>query len=386
MNNKTFDIVIIGAGILGTFHAYHALKKGLKVALIEKNVKPQGATVRNFGQVVPSGMNLKWQNIGRKSLEIYKEINQQVDVTVKQTGSVYVASNAEEIQLIEELAQINKSNNYESHLLTVNQCTEKCPGLNTNYVKGGLFFPQEMNVDPSLMIHRVREFLIKKYNLQFFSNTTIINIDALHEKSIAIASNGETYTASKIIVCNGSDFKALYPDIFNKSDLEVSKLQMLRTKPQKKYILSPSVLTGWTIRRYEAFGECPSFKEIKAKENKFDFHNKYGIHILFKQVNDGSVVLGDSHEYQDAVNADLVGFSRNESIDDFMISESKKIMDLPTYSIESRWVGVYSQCKTSDIFEYQINNNIHIVTGIGGKGMTGSPAFSEISLNKILNQ
>ncbi|XCF06932.1 TIGR03364 family FAD-dependent oxidoreductase [Tamlana crocina] len=386
MNNKTYDLVIIGAGILGTFHAYHALKKGLTVALIEKNVRPQGATVRNFGQVVPSGMNLKWQNIGRKSLEIYKEISSQVDVTVKQTGSIYLASNQEEIQLIEELAQINKTNNYESHLLTAAQCIEKCTGLNKNYVKGGLFFPQEMNVDPSLMIHRVRNFLINRHQLEFFPNTTIINIEEANGKTVAHASNGDIFSASKIIVCNGSDFKALFPEVFNKSDLEVSKLQMLRTKPQKNYTLAPSVLTGWTIRRYESFTECPSFKTIKAKENKADFHNEYGIHILFKQVNDGSVVLGDSHEYQDAINADLVGFNRNEDIDDFMIAESKKIMDLPTYKIDSRWVGVYSQCKNSDIFEYQINKNTHIVTGIGGKGMTGSPAFSEISLNKILNQ
>ena len=29
-----FDLIVVGGGILGTFHAYHALKKGLRVALI----------------------------------------------------------------------------------------------------------------------------------------------------------------------------------------------------------------------------------------------------------------------------------------------------------------------------------------------------------------
>jgi hypothetical protein len=58
----------------------------------------------------------------------------------------------------------------------------------------------------------------------------------------------------------------LFPTLFLISDLVVSKLQMMQTKPQKNYSLDGSILTGLSIRRYEAFYECPSFKSIKAKE------------------------------------------------------------------------------------------------------------------------
>lgn len=30
MNTNTYDLIIIGGGILGTFHAYHALKKRIQ--------------------------------------------------------------------------------------------------------------------------------------------------------------------------------------------------------------------------------------------------------------------------------------------------------------------------------------------------------------------
>jgi hypothetical protein len=46
---------------------------------------------------------------------------------------------------------------------------------------------------------------------------------------------------------------------------------------------------------------------------------------------------------------------------------------------------MYSQCKTKDIFEHIIDNNIHIITGIGGKGMTASAGFSKENINKIFN-
>jgi glycine/D-amino acid oxidase-like deaminating enzyme len=82
-----YDLIVVGSGILGTFHAYHALKKGLRVAIIEKDKMPQGATIQNFGQVVPSGMDTKWQAYGRESLTIYKEIQSQFDISIGRSAA-----------------------------------------------------------------------------------------------------------------------------------------------------------------------------------------------------------------------------------------------------------------------------------------------------------
>lgn len=380
-----YDLIVVGSGVLGTFHAYHALKKGLRVAIIEKDKMPKGATVQNFGQVVPSGMDSKWQTYGRESLAIYKEIQTQFDISIRQNGSVYLASNAEEVQLIEELAQINRSNNYQSQLLTKQECLDKYPGLRADYVKAGLFFPEEVTAEPRTMIYRLQEFMIQKMGLQLITNTNIINCESTtNGVSLSTADNRE-FLAGKVIICNGNEFKNLFPTIFNESDLEVSKLQMMQTKPQPNYKLNGSILTGLSIRRYEAFYECPSFKAIKAKENPDALEKKWGVHILFKQAADGSVILGDSHHYADAKNSDDLGFDLNMDIDNFMIQEAKKIIDLPNYEIQNRWYGMYSQCKTKDIFECTIGENIHIVTGIGGKGMTGSAGFSKENINKIFN-
>ena len=77
MDKKKYDLIVIGGGVLGVFSAYHALRMGRSVALIERNNRSRGATVRNFGQIVPSGLSMKWRKYGRKSLEVYQEL--QVD-------------------------------------------------------------------------------------------------------------------------------------------------------------------------------------------------------------------------------------------------------------------------------------------------------------------
>lgn len=380
----TYDLIVVGGGVLGTFHAYHAVKKGLKVALFEKNSQPQGATVRNFGQVVPSGMNSKWQLYGRESLKIYKKIQSKFDISVRQEGSVYFASNEEEMLLLEELAVINKSNDYPSLLMTASECIARYPGLKKDYVKMGLFFPEEVLVEPRVMITKMQGYL-KQLGVAIFMDTQVLECDALVDSVVVYTALNHTYTASKVIVCNGSDFKTLFPRHFEESDLVVSKLQMMQTVPQKKYILKGAILTGLSIRRYEAFEECASFASIKAREAKDSFEKKWGVHILFKQAMDGSVIIGDSHEYAPAKTMDSLGFDLNMEIDDFIMTEAKKIIDLPTYAIRNKWFGMYAQCSTSDIYLHTIDSNIHIVTGIGGKGMTGSAGFSKQHINSIFN-
>lgn len=385
MDNR-YDVVIVGGGILGTFHAYHALEQGLKVCLLEKDAYPQGATTQNFGQVVPSGMNSKWQKLGRESLRIYKDIQSQFDISIRQNGTVYLASNEEEEQLLVELRAINNNNDYASRMLTKGECMDQYPGLRKEYVKAGLFFPDEVTVEPRTMIHRLQEYLTTQKGLTMKTHFTVVSCERNGDWTTVRSTSNEVVLAKKVIICNGSDFKNLYPEVFAQSDLEVSKLQMMQTKPQKDYSLKGSILTGWSIRRYEAFHECPSFAQVKQNEPADSLQKKWGVHILFKQAMDGSVILGDSHQYADVDKMEDLGYDLDMDIDHFMLEEAKKIMELPTYEIQRRWYGMYSQCKTSDIFQKTIDEHIHIVTGIGGKGMTGSAGFAKKNIATIFNK
>ncbi|MCH5719367.1 hypothetical protein MKP07_25705 [Niabella hibiscisoli] len=69
-----------------------------------------------------------------------------------------------------------------------------------------------------------------------------------------------------------------------------------------------------------------------------------------------------------------------------MTDEAKKIFTLPDFNIQNRWLGIYSQCKDQDIFLHSVGSNIHIVTGIGGKGMTGSAGFSKEHISNLFNK
>ena len=171
---KNYDLIVVGAGVLGTFHSYFALKKGLKVLLVEKDTAPNEATVRNFGQVIPSGMDLnQWHQYGREGMDLYKALQQETDISVRKNGSTYLASTELEYQLLKEMQAIYTDQGYDAQLLTQATCKARLPQVQTDYCVGGLLFPQEITIEPRQMIHRVIEHLTQTYGLEYRPLTTI---------------------------------------------------------------------------------------------------------------------------------------------------------------------------------------------------------------------
>lgn len=380
------DVLIIGAGILGCSHAYQALAAGHSVTMIERDNEPQEASVRNFGQIVPSGMNRKWQRIGRESLRIYKDLHSMDDIAIAPLGSLYVATTEGEQGLLEELREINLAEDYPSELLTKDQCLAKQPLLNPDKVRGGLFFPKDLVAEPRQTVNRIREMLISRFGLKYHGGTTVTHIEETAGGAVARTGAAQEIVAGKVIVCSGAVVDILYPEVFKASTMQIVKLQMMATRPQPFGTeLAGSILTGRTIKRYEAFQECPSYEAVKKAElAEDDYGLVNGVHILFKMGADRQVILGDSHHYFSVKDREPVNFDQDEALDSFMIAEAKELVGLPDYGISHRWQGFYSQMTDTDIFTPQVSPNVHIVTGIGGKGMTGSLGFAKTHFKTIM--
>lgn len=378
-----YDLIVIGAGVLGTFHAYHAAKAGQRVLLLEKDSYPTGATVRNFGQVVPSGLAGQWFDYGRRSLDIYGDLQTQADLTVRANGTVYIASDADEWALANELHDRYVSLGYASELLSRAQCLAKYPALQPDYVAGGLFFPQELSVEPERMIGRLIDVVQQKHGVDYRPGSAVVDVQSNYGGAIVTLASRQRFTAGRVLICSGHEVRLLFPDVLADAGLIVSKLQMLLTEPLPDGTFLGNILTGLTIRRYEAFAECPSYAAVTARtpEHLAELRH-WGIHILFKQALDGSLIVGDSHEYADATRQEDLGYHTQDRINDLMLAEARRIVRFPL-RIQKTWAGFYSQTP-AEIFEHDVDEHIRIVTGIGGKGMSSGAGYAEHQIRQWL--
>ena len=70
-----YDVIVVGAGIVGLAHAYTAAQRGLKVLVLERDAECMGASIRNFGFVTVTGQRAgaHWARALR-TRDIWKDI------------------------------------------------------------------------------------------------------------------------------------------------------------------------------------------------------------------------------------------------------------------------------------------------------------------------
>jgi len=125
-----------------------------------------------------------------------------------------------------------------------------------------------------------------------------------------------------------------------------------------------NIATGLSIRRYESFAECSSYATIKTPPH-LKALQELGIHILFKNAIDGSVIIGDSHEYAKVGEEEKLGYNINQYINDLILKEAQRIADFDMTRITEIWLGYYAFHNTKDALEHDIEDKIFIRVAVG---------------------
>ena len=142
-------------------------------------------------------------------------------------------------------------------------------------------------------------------------------------------------------------------------------------------------LSGLSIGRYPAFKSCPSYPLLQGQPVDQRIRD-YGIHLLFKQASDGSIIIGDSHEYRSFEDANTGEESTNCLINETVLSYGQRTITLPTWDMQKLWNGYYLIHPIHQVYTETIEDRIHIVTGIAGKGMSTGPGFSRQHIEDVL--
>jgi D-hydroxyproline dehydrogenase subunit beta len=382
---KQYDLAIVGAGIFGTFAAYHAVQRGWSVLLLEAGNEAKGASVRNFGQLVASGMALNgWRDIGERTLAHLSEIGQSANLPWKKNGSLYIASDEQELQLLEEMQHLNNAAGYQSRLLSVHECSELAQPLSKGYTKGGLFFPNDATAESPKLLVALRNFLIESGRCDFRPGHLVNDVEENDTGCTLRITDKSIYRANDVLICCGHQLNRLFPSQLQIPAMRICKLQMMDTPASSSVKLHCNLLTGLSIRRYDAFHSCPSHSALVATEYQQQLQAE-GIHLLFTQRTDGSLIIGDSHHYTSALEVDSLDYHTDQRVNQLIIAEAQRILGVDELLIHRFWNGYYSQ-HDDGILAKRVQNRIHLVTGIGGKGMTCSGGITELVIQHLAEQ
>jgi len=369
------QVTIIGAGIVGLSHSWMAAKCGHSVTVHERHANAQGATIRNFGMVWPIGQTHgEALAIAQTSRSLWLEFAKDSGLWINPCGSIHLAHRADELEVLREFAEVGPPLGYEVKLLTPAQTLAKAPGANPNGLLGGLWSETECGVNPRFAVATLARWLSAKLGVKIHFSSKVTSVESGDKGPLVNLDNGQVLESDCVVVATGSDFRDLFPNQFANSGVKSCKLQMLATKAQPDaWRIGPHLASGLTLRHYDNFRICGSIKSlcqrIAAESPELD---KFGIHVMASQTEDGRVILGDSHEY----GSDITPFDK-EIIDHLILDELRKVIFLPNWQIAERWHGIYAKYPGGFAFESQPLPGVHVSTGTGGSGMTMSMGIAD---------
>ncbi len=366
----TYDDAVVGAGVVGLATAYALAKRGRRVVVFERSPKAEGASVRNFGMLWPIGQPGGERFVlACRSLSIWREVLEAANLWHSHCGSLHLAYRDDEAAVLREYADMAHQEAQPVAWLKPRETLAKAPRVRSEGLIGSLWSPSETCVDPREVIASLPAWLSDQFGVQFVFSCSVFGFDE-HK----VRTSHDTWHAGSLYVCPGADQQTLYSDLFERLGLIRCKLQMMRSVPLTEGDrLGPLLAGGLTLRHYPAFERCPSLAALRRRvsEETPEF-DRLGIHVMASQTGRGEVIIGDSHEYGDAIEP----FDKAE-IDALVLDYLSSFLDIPGLRIAERWHGIYVKHPVAPFVVERPEPDVTVLAGLGGAGMTLSFGLGE---------
>jgi FAD dependent oxidoreductase TIGR03364 len=366
MADQTYDLAVVGAGIVGLAHALIAARRGMKVVVIDRDAQANGASVRNFGFVTVTGQQAGdcWRRAMR-SRDIWTEIAGPAGIAVTHHGLAVAARYPESLPVLDAFLRTPMGEGCE--MLTSAEARSRVPGLRDD-VQAVLWSPHELRVESRDAIPRLARWLEEEQGVTILRETLVRDI-ALS----TIETTAGTIRAEAAVVCPGDDFLSLYPERIAAYGLTRCKLHMMRLTPPAGTVLGTAVMSDLGLARYLGYAELPEAEALKVRlraERADALDN--GVHLIVVQSADGSLVVGDSHHY--APTPDPFG---PEAVDRLILDEFDAVLDLGGYEVSERWTGIYASAPDRLMLVDAPEDKVRIVIVTSGTGASTAFGIAE---------
>lgn len=204
----TFNVLIVGAGIVGSACALELARTGLNIGILECDTPGSGATAAGMGHIVVMDDNMAQLQLTRYSQELWNALVQDNEAAHEYTrcGTIWIAADDEEMQAVHEKQKTYTTHAIPSKVLDSTQLYELEPQLRPG-LAGGLLVPDDGVVYPPrsamLLLNLARQYRV-----------TLLHGTATRLISGGIClDDGRVIQAEQVVLANGARVVDLLPDI-----------------------------------------------------------------------------------------------------------------------------------------------------------------------------
>ena len=356
-----FDVVVIGAGIVGSFVARKLSRYQLSVAVLEKEpdvgnvtTMANSAIVHSGYDPVPGTLKAKLNVLGNKMMD---QVCEELDVEMERVGSLTVALYDEQLPMLEKLAQRSAENGVEVRILSAEETLKLEPNINP-IVKGSLLAPTAGIVNPfTLSVHAMENAVDN--GVKLFLEEKVVSIKKDNGFYNIICESGNCYQSKVIINAAG-----IYSDEIHKMIEPID------------YSLTP--------RKGEYF-ILDHYSDSLVKHTIFPLPSEKGKGILVTPSIGGTYLIGPSAEAmpsKDDVSTDKL------TLDEIRRQALDMVPSIPFNQVIRTFAGSRPTPSTHDfiIGFAKSDDNFITLSGIESPGLVSAPAIAEYVVDEYASK
>ncbi|MEW9670426.1 NAD(P)/FAD-dependent oxidoreductase [Ammoniphilus sp. 3BR4] len=361
---KSFDVIVIGAGVIGSSVAYHLAKKGLEVALIEKGGVASGTSSRCDAVALicdkKPGIDTE---IGYASIQLFKQLAREfsVDFEFSSRGSLYVCETEKELEIARDYVSQQVKDGYDMRMVDRNELQEIEPYL-ADDLAGGIWTEVDSSMNPYKLCYAFVEEG-KKLGLKVYDYHAVQNI-TLDEKGRvnSVVTDRGTFKTKRIVNCAG----VWSPKIADMVGVHIP------IKPRKGMVLiSEKTPLKVAKQKVHEFGYMLSkFEDIQFKRNVSELVEKHNVAFTIEPTDANNFLVGGHRAFK--------GFNIQSEIEVMRAIAERAIRFLPVLK-ELNCIRAYAGVRpwVEDhlpiVSEVEEVPGFYIASGHEGDGISMSP-------------
>jgi FAD dependent oxidoreductase TIGR03364 len=371
LSGEHFDLAVVGAGILGLAHALAAARHGKRVVVVDRDAQANGASIRNFGFVTVTGQQRgeMWRQ-ARRSRDVWVEVAGPAGIAVEHHGLAVTAQRPEARAVLEAFMDTEMAEG--CAWLSAGEAAARLNPLRPAVLEGALLSEIDVRVDSRVAIPALARWLRAQYAVDIRRGVAVHGVDTGR-----LETTHGRIAADAVVVCPGDDLVTLFPD--HLSSVTRCKLQMLRLAAPG-WRLPAAVMSDLSLLRYGGYAELPQAALLRERlEADRPRHLAHGVHLIVVQNADGSLVVGDSHDY--AATPDPFA---SEAVERLILDEFEAVFGMQAPSVLDRWTGTYASAAGQNVVATP-TRDVRLVTITNGTGASLAFGLAEQVIADLLN-
>ncbi|WP_425260663.1 TIGR03364 family FAD-dependent oxidoreductase [Rubrivivax sp. RP6-9] len=375
--NRGFDLVVVGAGIVGLAHALAGVRRGWRVAVVERDTRCVGASVRNFGFVTVTGQAGATRRRAERTRAVWAEVAPAAGIAVLHRGAWVTARRPAAVAVLEAYAA--GPHGAGCRLVDGAAARAQLPMLHAD-TRAALWSRHELRVESRDALPRLAAWLAEVHGVQFFWGETV------HEAlAPQVRTARRVLQAARVVACPGTVFGGIGAEVLASHGLRLTRLQMLRVRPPSPWRLPGAVLGDLSLVRYGGFAQLPEAQALRtALQHDAADCLAHGVHLIVVQSADGSLVVGDSHHDDTAAGPFAApGAPPSEAVDTLILRELQALLVPGDYGVVERWSGHYPVGHDDDVLVHTPGPATRLVVVTSGTGASTAFALADEVLDTL---